>query len=1660
MSERTYRTITGVPSPAVGLCFRILFFAFIMAAGCIVCVQAAQFRITSENGAAVPVDETSYFDIYIMPQEGDKLTGGQCTLTVDPAYIELFKDRSYYAADPVFELVERFRVDTDKGIVTFKAFARQPITEKQIFIKVPFRMKKTGSTYISFTSFARNADGKTSPSNPGYFKVVGYDGLEMDPLLMAAVAGENTLLTTGSLENKYKIQKARKQDTDAMAMSLGFTKMETAEKEEDADVIVGFSKQNAVIGLNQWVRLDLVIYKFPEYRSLDGIDVRIKYDPAHLVYTNNLGIPSNSVNIVKSVDDMSLGELKKLAKNLNVEITEVEMDGKKKEAEKLLAEYREAVRAARGIQTTSVLYNDSFGEGSNIVDNRKGEIRLSLLGDFTKDLSGLKYPLTVVPLIFKGIKTGANIPVTLEEAYLPVDSSSKQLIKNALVTIEPKHNGCDQSLPPQLCAGDFRMTGSIAFQIIREREVRKAFLSSLNKQEDVSIAKYKLQQNWNVFLDGSFKNGIRVDGTMRKSPGASQHLDIEMLGSDGRVHFGDFTTTFTGTSRINLKKEINGLEFGYDFGHFTFQALMAESRSQTGEVQLDGDGDIGPYRANAFMAPGSVQIYYPDTGEIIPPGEYSVLYETGDIYFKTPIRQDRKFNVRYEQSTYSISTGSKNAFGLSYKSGRTKKGKDKYKINTAYMLSMAPSGSTRSIFSDSKVFNLDTQVNVEPADCPGYTATNTCVRVNLGNPYILEGSVKVISGATRYTPTSNPETVILGHRSLFSGQIYILYDNGDEDVKNIGLKGSVTIEFSYYNPNIIVEDVVQVLKFVDADTTEGGLPSDMLPGSELVYLSDTQDETAELDNLPLVCFEGKTGDKDDAGLCPGIRPDLDQQEGITYYIETSGDTDYIKFSKDVESNYYGNPTTETKYVLMSYYIAPPELDSGSKFTKTALGIDTHVNVSDNLSFDVQYTRTNSDLASEFTSAEETMIVDTDTRYRNYESKGEICEYVVPTGDIENATGRKLVCKLNNDNISGQGKVLVSMQFCERGQYICKDEDGNDYKCDDKDKAVSYEIYNADNRESDWYTFPCITDPSTGNYIYKSITHNLNTKTDPEFIGVDREQGNLVIYREFDEGEIGGKDMFLVKFGEAFPSEGDRISVSYIYDEVLSEVVDGDAVVLKNSYKYKGFKMNLEKRVIDPYFDTSMSGKVKGNSKETGYIKGDFSLKFLKNWTIGYLTDNSTKKSFSAGKTDSLIETYHKKHNISYSTGRPVWGIKSLSLVHDVKGDSGISGITSANTKLINNLTTNRDYGIKMDLRKLALAVDGGYKVTDIEKAQQVSADTTTVLKNLNLAFSPKSRRGFSLTSAFSRSNVKQTGSRTRKNVYNLSYKPIRYISLKLKFDKNTSRDNDLAETKIDEKNTYTVNLANMYNFTGIKLSFIRNKTSQQVAPTKTDTNTFNFTWNIRKNLKWTPTFTRKVNQTTAAWTKEKERKWTLKYTPRKSKMKLNISWDRTFKDKTTQNLVIPDSASVDTNPDDRNKFTVNLTPTKKIRTTSFYEDQNGSTQPYKYYKLTYNYNASAKAVLSGGYGVKKMVNYPTTEFDIKYAYKYKPGFRIKTNYSSKDQGGTTGVNSINYGFGFTYSVSSRTNFNLDFKKILAKSKSATTKPLEETSFTAGLKSRL
>ncbi|HOX28135.1 MAG TPA: cohesin domain-containing protein, partial [bacterium] len=159
----------------------VVFFAclFVLCSG--LSAKAAEFQVTVNGDSVFKVGKQGTIKIYLVTGKGENVTGGQCTVSVDPSLIELSADRNSYAADPVFSKVERFKADPEKGIITFKAFSETAVKGKKVFIKVPFKFLQPGTTYVSFTSNVVFEDGKQAPANPGYFRLVGYDGDSFAP---------------------------------------------------------------------------------------------------------------------------------------------------------------------------------------------------------------------------------------------------------------------------------------------------------------------------------------------------------------------------------------------------------------------------------------------------------------------------------------------------------------------------------------------------------------------------------------------------------------------------------------------------------------------------------------------------------------------------------------------------------------------------------------------------------------------------------------------------------------------------------------------------------------------------------------------------------------------------------------------------------------------------------------------------------------------------------------------------------------------------------------------------------------------------------------------------------------------------------------------------------------------------------------------------------------------------------------------------------------------------------------------------------------------------------------------------------------------------------------------------------------------------------------
>lgn len=1553
-------------------------FAAVAVLVCVSPSRAATFQVVVEGGAMARVGETATMSIMITPGEDEQLVGGQCTVTVDPAIVELPGDRSRYAADPVFALVEAFAAKPEQGMIMFRAKAQAPLAAKGVFLRVPFKFKQAGATFVSFTSTAIYADDTRAASNPGYFRLVGYEG-EVDPVLYSAVVGENVLLTTESIGDRYVIVKGQPGTGAAMQADLGFSALEKTDDAAKADVVVGFSKSFERIGLRQWVRLDLVIEKFPESEIMTGIEVKIKYDPKYMELTDRKGQAADVVEVQERLDRLSEAQLREKFKQMGLSVPD------KATNEEMTALLQSALK-----WDYQSAFTDAF---VNTVDKAAGEIHLVLLVDIRSEASELKAPMTVVTLYFKGMKEGGKIPVSMEDVLVPVLEGS-QYVRNAEITIDPDQKACDETLPAALCSGSFKITGNVSFTIDRTRKPRIAQIRMGKddplRQEHAFVEKLKLSQSWNVFLNGSFRNGMSVDGTVSESPGQpEQHLDIELTSSKGSVRFGDFNTNFESGTMISLNnKKINGVQFDYKFGALEFASIFAESKSSTKSTTLAGNNTKGPYRlSSALVIPGTIHIS-DENGNEIPASEYTVDYGKLEVLFDGAVPSGKNYTVTYEEATFVFSTGNLSAFRVGYARKSKDNTKDRIKIGASYLMAAAPKSATFVVLDEIEPVTVTSDPN--PPNCP-HKKNAYCQEIVLKNPYIIPGSLVVIQQQKEYYPETENSAqftspVFVDHRGWFLGRIY---------VERPAIYGDITVKYSHYSADLVSDTGFVVYKIpVGGSINDTNLipykppwPTNLFPGSEITLLSN--EETNQLLNTSdtMLCHkrifnEGAPSEieiQDSSDFCPGeFQEDINR---ITYQLIDLGSDTYLDFDGTVSYS------DKYQYLKIRYSVIPANVSTGSEFTKTALGVTGKFEIGNGLSIEGEYAVTNSDLASSFSSGEDVVTVDAFTGWpsdladQNDIDANLTCKYYGELNQPGFETEKALVCKLRHGNITGD--VTIALQHCGRQDGISQND------CE----GVTL---NNDNT----YNFD--------NVNYLTTIYDVN-----QYVRVDRAAGEIIFIRRRNQYF---QDMGYTQSGNYFPNRGDKITVKYIFDKALGQIVEGGSYNVSARYTGKNISANISQRATDPFFDKSMGGAGQAARTNDNQITGNLSVK-LGDWSLAYSTNKSDSELLDSKtlKTTTITNSVSNSYTATF-TGKPP--LTSIGISHGVTSrfsltGVGVSGGTPADTE---DTKTSVDFSSSFKRNKFTLG--GKYSVSGKDDAYHKSQNTDSTGRNLSFKYVP--RGNLDVTVGYADLKTSPGNNAGRNNDYQIHYVPFNLIDTTVSVRKAVSsgagRVGSLTETT---EYRFTLKKS-LYKFSNINMSFNRTSSPQSGAASRSDARTFTFTTELPFGLSWKPSFSRNVSSQPNSWSLTNTRRWDLSYSRGNKKLR-SAQWSRTVSSAKS-------ALGVKTNTGSDN-FNFNVVPSQQTQLT-----------------LTYGRNPSISS----------------HNYTARYTYKYTKEMNFNLNATYDRKGGVILTKSRRYTFNTQYQLNPTTNLTLDYTRSRTKTDTRTTAPgtsTTDTTFRATLNAR-
>ena len=1338
-------------------CVTLIPMVFFMVTLWVCTAHAANVRLSIPKPAGQMGQETVAY-VILEPEAGEQVNGAWITLSVNKDFVMLLVDRAHYASDPVFSKVEKFSVDPLTGSLVYRVRTEEPLGEAKVLLRVPLKFVQVGISSVTLTSSVYDTEMKRKPANSGYQRVAAYKDTP-DPLLLSSLIGENTTLTQTAMTQELEFTEPEKASM-ALEMDLGVTELAAAESDEDADVVIEFSKREKTIGLRQWVRLDVIVTKYPKYESLGAVQLQIKYDPKYFTYTD-----------------------------------------------------------ARGQESDVVELNEVFNLGFiNTVDRLKGEIDLSLGVDLLlEDPDLLKPPVNVVSLYFKGMSEGRAQTITMQNVKVPVVKEGSKMAKHdASISVSAQEQGCDSELPATLCSGSFKVAGTVTFNINNRNETQRTAIRSYTeedgtlKQEQTSVRvkKYYLEQTWNLNMDGSFRNGVRLTGSLLDNPHTPQQLSVALIGQDTTARFGDFNTSFTDAKLVSItSSQVTGLHLEHQHKNLKMRLLTAELNSSPGESTVTGKGHAGPYNFSQTSTPiiqSSMRVYKND--EVLGSDEYAIDFARNQISFTKPITTQDKVVLKYQLSSLLFSTGNIKAMRLDYATSD-----DNFKVGSTYITTMSPKGNAFTKLSTSETLDIndaiaDTETGATSYEC-GYFGAHECVELKLGNVYIVEGSIQVqnnaASNATTYT--ENSAYVYIDHRGYLEGRLFI-------DKNKFGIV-NVTISYSYYNPQMITQQSFDIYEIQNMNSTANDLGrwrTDMFPGSELIYLSDNAEYDITEGQDEIVCHKDPTYelDVDSPLLCPGTYGNV--AGGIDYFIEGTDNNQYVQLNSTI---------TTKKYLKIKYTPVPPDIAGGSEFEKVVWGVDTSFNLGKKIKFNAEYAQADSDLSASFNSTTEEIFVDVRTIATQdaNDPLTDTCWYVsqYTTG----ITDEYLACQLSRKDLFGS--IDIKIQKCEN-----VDEESKEcLQYSSLERDVLIPINDIDLKEGYIYfwrsrwtqssseVFPALGDKFYVTYTYDQTLDRVVTG-DMYFMNLDYNTKNLVINLEkrgrdplFDNAVSSYKDNIVDKFsGDISMTVKQKWNLAYSFKDSTEEVLD-ETGQLKSEYDKpsSSFSVSYNSGILSSLQYTRDTSGTKGyvlnslnNKTETDTHTDNQSLSFTMDvkktiFTVtGSLSQN--KNEFYVGSqqdTDSKSQIYGFTYNPS----------RKISLTHNLTmlstsptgntSDARTYSVTLKTFPIVditlkfdknNTRATHSDEPQLTENRNYSLAFKPFWKINNFNFTFSRNDKPGGTIINpylqrtdtVNISFNTKYKRSLTWKPSYSRtvnSKETQTWSLTRNKNWTLEYKP-------------------------------------------------------------------------------------------------------------------------------------------------------------------------------------------------------------------------------------------------------------------------------------------------
>lgn len=1489
---------------------------------------AAKFVLTAPQPAVKVGEETNVY-IELAPAKGEKVMGGRLTLTVNPLYILLSPDQNKYASDGAFSKVEKFKADPISGTIVFNVQTDAPITKTKIFLRVPVKFMQAGISSISYSSSVYFEDLEPVSANAGYQRVAGVTGA-VDPMLYSSLVGENGTLMESSVARDLEIARPATAlagpEIDMSGMDLGVALVETND-DADADVVMEFSRRTGSIGLRQWVRLDVMITKYPEYEAIAGASFKVKYDPQAMQFTDKVG------------------------------------------------------QAASTVELNSV-FKEAF---VNRVDASKGEISVSIGVD--PGAQSTPVPANVITLYFRTLRETGDTRVSLDDVLLMLSKSDAKLSKHdAAISVSAAERKCDSALPATLCKGTFKVSGDLKMSFANKNETLRdpVGAAGTGNAAAVTVKKYYLEQTWNMHMDGSFKNGVRLQGSLTDSPGSQQVVNLEMLAGDWKANFGNFNTSFAESKFVGFSaSELTGLLLNYKYKNLSLRMLSAERKSSPIQTSIAGKDNIGPYLIARGIIPSSLRLFRDN--KLLAPDEYSFDVARGEITFKKLVPTTETIIVMYQMTTTGLfSTGNIQAYRTDYtpKDGA-------FGIGGTFLSTLSPkSGSQVRLFS-SEVFNAASAAasgSFEVVDDCKFFGSKKCISIKLAHPYMIKGTLLISNkvGARPLTYTENHTAqVFVGHRGWYEGRIFLEY--GSFNPLN------VSVEYSYYNPQFLSQPSIVSYSVDGKDSTydSQSWPVDMFPGSEMLYLSDDTHSDISEGSDAIVCYKGESKNEvDSAYLCPGAYNPV--EPNITYYLKELNNRTYVQLSQSAGAG---------KRLKVKYSTNPPDMPSSSEFQKTAWSVDTKFKVGKKINVSGEYAMANSDLSASFNTITEQLVVDVNT-FENVDSGDALfnplsCWWQHDAYSYGTSNRGILHCKLKGNKL--QGTIQIQIQKC------------------DMTFATSQE---------------CVTD-ANGNYLYTNNSGRIYDVLIP-FNNVDREKGVVKMVETPDgwktDAPYNLTTSSINREPMGFPIKGDKLYVTYTYDQALSKIVTGGAYYVNASFQNKAASVSVERRALSPLFDKSLSA-----FQDTTFTKLDVALTSFKRWGITFNQSESLKDTANEKKViTTSVFTPTRAFSIRYVPSYPApcqapcGPDKSLKITtfSVSRNDSGSRSVTET-ARTENQMKTLAGlFSLSFRNNKYTASFSSSNAATNQKSGTLTSSRSRNNGMDFNWNPSQKYKLSYTLTSAL----TSPTGSGSDSRKYKLSLKPISLFTLDTGFQRDNTKQSYTSSPNIRETMDYNLNFPKIRKITGLNIRFARDQTPgatiENPNQTRNDNLNMGFSMKLKKRLTFTPSYTRTVSfAQPSTWTLTRNKSWSLDYSRSVRKTGTFSTRFTTAKGRTISGI---GGGSVTATKNDG--LTANYSPSAKTTFTTDFTRTGGSGAPTRNVKVAYRKTLMSALIFS-------------SDLSITRSFSLSPTKNIIKNMS------------------FTWQLNQETAFALKYSRSDNRSQGVISGPRSNTTFSTDLTTR-